>query len=134
MRLLAFVLLFALGLVRGIGGILLLTGKTGLETQRGDTIAGVTLLVVAIVAMAAASGVVRHRPWGVRAGIAACVLFVMGGVLNGFLLFGAPRMAGLVGNLCVAAVIGAVLAPLARGTGSAPQGGGSKMRTVGEGQ
>lgn len=46
---------------------------------------------------------------GVPIGMVALVAFVAGGVLNGTVLYGSPRMVGLGGNLLVALLMAALL-------------------------
>jgi hypothetical protein len=111
MRLLATLLLATLGLARGAGGVLLLTGASGLEpgVVRNAGLVAASLLLVSALSLLAATGVWQRRAWGVPLGIVACGVFVLGGLVNGYLLFGAARLAGILVNLAVATVIVVVL-------------------------
>lgn len=104
------VLLALLALARAAGGVATLATSggtvTGTAPDRGALLAvGAGLLAVgALGIVAAVLLVLRHpRAWTLTA--LALAAFVLGGAINGTVLFGAPTVAGTIGNLTVAVVI-----------------------------
>ena len=102
--------MFLLGLARSIGGIALLLNDPGLlgefraEVDLMPWLAA-GLLVVGIGEILSAIGVYRKSVLFWWTGIVITVLFVIGGVVNGWLLFGGPSVGGTIGNLIVATLI-----------------------------
>lgn len=104
------VLLVALGLVRGLGGTLLLLHGSGLDPEvlaPPAVTAGVGWGLVGIGALAVASGVLALL--GIRRadvlGAVTVIAFLIDGALNGWLLFGRPGAAGTALNLAAGALI-----------------------------
>lgn len=104
------VLIILVGLARGFGGVVLLSpnGRVMTETEAGPgqpPLLGAGLLVVAALSVCSGVLVLLKRPSGVSVGLIAMAAFVLGGLINGTLLFGSPRLVGLAGNVVIAAVI-----------------------------
>lgn len=111
----SFLMIIA-GLLRGIGGLSLL-GETAPETEipiiasPGEiTIAAYCLLIVCVLFIASGLSLTVRRTrvnwilsWG------SIVLFLAGGVINGFLLFGHPLGTGQIINIVVSCLIGVCL-------------------------
>jgi hypothetical protein len=107
------ILLILLGLLRGVGGLaLLLKGATGPEMHASPQAAhllGALLLATCVLLVLAGLGVLRRRKWAWPLSQASLVIFVLGGLINGRLLFGSPKLAGTVGSIIFALVIYAAL-------------------------
>ena len=110
----ATVLLAVLGLARGGGGVLLLSGGAGTAGAAARPDAPVGWIgggLIVVGALCLAAGVVSLQ--GSRAalwlGTAALGAFVVGGLANGTLLYGSPRLAGVAGNLLYALLTWAAL-------------------------
>ena len=119
-RITSGVLLLLLGLARGAGGIALMVRGPGLVqadavSATAATAVGVGLGVVGALCLLAGAVAVAGLRGGVVLTLVALALFVIGGLVNGTVLFGAPRIAGVVGNTLAAAVI-AALAVMGRGS------------------
>lgn len=56
------------------------------------------LFLVAVVSLAAVVGLVVGAPWGRWLAVAAVTLFVVDGIVNGTVLYGAPRPRGQLLN------------------------------------
>ena len=107
-------LLLALGVARGIGGVILfLRGRAGFPHSLADDeairILGAGLLLVAVLGSAAAVLLYRLAPSGFPLAVATLIAFLVGGLVNGSFLFGRPTAAGTTINLAAAALILAVL-------------------------
>ncbi len=103
-------LLFLLALVRGIGGLLLIINGQGVltEAKAPDYVMramGAGLVLVACLAATAGVLLLRHKPFGFTLALGALLAFVLGGLVNGALLFGRPRLAGTAANTAVALII-----------------------------
>ena len=103
-------LMLLLGLARGIGGMMLMVGgaKPDPEIRAGGTeiVATAAVLMLLGLSLAVASaGVFRRQRMAWLVGAVLTVAFVLGGVVNGFVLYGRPRAIGTLGNLVVAAAI-----------------------------
>ena len=103
-------LLLVLGLARGAGGVVLLRGgvsglDAGVNPEAPAALLGSGLAVTGTLCVA--FGVVIWR--GLRNAWAWSLLplgaFVLGGLVNGFALYGLPRPAGLLGNLAYAGLV-----------------------------
>lgn len=109
-------LMIITGLLRGIGGISLL-GENVPETDipimasPGEiAIAAYTLLIVCVLFIASGlSLTVRRRRINWILGWVSIVVFLAGGIINGFLLFGHPLSSGQLINFGISALIGACL-------------------------
>lgn len=103
-----------LGAVRGAGGGLLLLRGPALDPainapMPAVRLVGVFLVLIGVAEIIAAIGVFQLKRPGWNLGIAATVAFVIDGLVNGYVLYGAPG-AGTMLNLLVAVVIiGALL-------------------------
>lgn len=106
-------LLVILGGLRGFGGVVLLSPfRRHVATAAGSAqliLLGLGLLVVAGLCVWAGMALMKGKRSGVTIGLVALVAFVAGGVLNGTVLYGSPRMVGLGGNLLVALLMAALL-------------------------
>ncbi len=114
-RIISAVLLSLLGIARGAGGLVLaMRGPQSVESTLVDPpiarVLGIGLLVVALLAIVAAIGLLKRRPWATNIAFAAPVVFVLDGALNGYLLFGKPGAGGTIVNVVAAVtIIGFVL-------------------------
>ena len=107
----AGVLMVLIGLLRGLGGVLSLTG--GIETAVGTDflswktiVAGLGLLIVALLLIIAACLLFFKRnklAWNIS--WVSIILFIIGGLVNGFLLFGKPQIDGQIVNWSVSIFI-----------------------------
>ena len=88
------------GLGRGIGGLTLLSGSSL------DFMLGIGLILIAVLLVVSAIGLIikqdRGRKKWLTAGI---ILFWIDGVINGFMLYGSPQIAGQIINLIIVAVV-----------------------------
>lgn len=108
------VLMLLLGLARGIGGMMLMTGgaKPDPAIRAGTTEVVATAAALMLLGIALAVTAVSVLQRGRLAWVMGCVLtvaFVLGGLVNGIVLYGRPQLAGTLGNLVVAAAIIACL-------------------------
>ncbi len=72
----------------------------------GELTAGILLAVVAVWLMAGGIVFLAKRTPAARNFLAAGVVaFWLGGIINGFLLYGAPQISGQIVNIVVAAII-----------------------------
>jgi hypothetical protein len=102
------------GIFRGTGGFLLIIqGKmvnTGLEISASGNqtvIAGTGLIIVLILFLISAFFLLKDQSkTGWNTGWIAITFFILDGLLNGYLLFGAPRMQGQLINVIVGILIG----------------------------
>jgi hypothetical protein len=98
-----------LGAARGTGGVILLVaGAASIETDAPPgavLVLGGLLLVIGILEIVAAIGVIRLNRSLWLLGIVTTLLFVAGGLVNGWLLFGRPGLGGTMLNAILAAVI-----------------------------
>lgn len=113
--------LAALGVARGIGGLVLARGGgavAGSERVSADTalLLALGLFAVAVLAVVAALRLWLGRPHALTLALASLTLFVVGGLVNGALLFGAPLAGGTAANLLAALAIGVLLGTGARAT------------------
>ena len=110
----AATLLVLLGLARGIGGVLLLHGGPSVagSDARPDAPAGligVGLILVGVLCLAGGAATILRARSALWVGGGALVIFVAGGVTNGILLYGGPRVGGVVGNVLYASLTSAAL-------------------------
>jgi hypothetical protein len=107
------ILLILLGLLRGVGGLaLLIKAPAGPEVHVSPQAAhllGALFLATCALLVLAGAGLLRRRKWAWPLSQAALVIFVLGGLVNGRLLFGSPKLAGTAGNILFALVIYAAL-------------------------
>lgn len=109
-------LMILLGLARAVGGVVLLL-QGGAADPRIEappstvTMVGVFLITLSLILMYSAVGVLRrsHQCW--LLGIFLTVAFVIGGAINGYVLYGRPGAAGTMVNSFVAVAILASLLP-----------------------
>jgi hypothetical protein len=106
----AAALMLLLGAVRGFGGILLLFRGPDLDPDIlagpiAARVIGVGLIVVAALEIVASIGAFRRRRAAWRLGIAATLLFVVDGLVNGAVLYGRPGDAGTTVNVVAAVLI-----------------------------
>ena len=103
-----------LGLVRGIGGFVLLTHGSAADpgiraTETATWIVGVMLLLVSLSLIVAGVGVSLRRRALWVVGLACTVAFVIDGAINGWALYGRPGAGGTIANAIVALIILACL-------------------------
>ena len=109
-RIISAILLCLLGIARGIGGVtLIMNGPQSVDTARVSVATsralGLGLLLVSLLAVVAAFGIHKKSLWATRLAIAAPLVFVADGMLNGILLFGKPGAGGTIANAVAAGVI-----------------------------
>ena len=125
-RVISVILLLLLGAARELGGVVLaLRGPNAVDSDLADPnladpnlarILGLGLAVVGVLVFVAAYGLAKRLPWGFSMTIAALVIFVLDGALNGYFLFGSPGQGGAIANLIAAVVIvGCVVLARSRG-------------------
>lgn len=105
-------LIIIVALARGLGGImLLLKGKNInvsreiIATNSEITFIGIGLIVIAILFIICAVGILMKKLLFWKIGIITAVLFVIGGAINGSLLFGQPLETGTIINIVAATII-----------------------------
>lgn len=97
-----------LGLGRGFGGILaLFNGASTTEKAVGSILAAIGLMLI----ISAISLLMTKAPIWRKTLMAAVGLFWVDGIVNGFLLYGAPQLSGQLINLVWAAVILILIRP-----------------------
>jgi hypothetical protein len=107
---LAAVIMILLGVVRGLGGALLVARGRGVDSSISSSAGAamavsVGLLIVGALEIVCGIGVLRRcRSWW-RLGMLATALFIVGGLINGTVLYGHPGAGGTTANVAVAAVI-----------------------------
>lgn len=109
----ASILMIVIGLLRGFGGIALFLKSSGLETNipiiANDMqikLVSSGLLLVCVLLIYSAINLLRKyslKSWNLC--IIALLLFLSGGVLNGFLLFGHPIDKGQVINIVAVIIV-----------------------------
>ena len=107
-------LMALLGLARGAGGLALLVRGASVDPKihapaTAVTVVGLGLVVVGLLLVVAAIGVLRHRRTSWSLGLWSVILFVIGGAVNGTVLYGRPGGQGTIANVVVAGVIAACL-------------------------
>lgn len=110
-------LMIIVGLLRGMGGVALLTDRENLDLGLPLTAspteadaAAYSLLVVCFLLVVSGLWLTIRRirvTWWLS--WISVLLFLIGGAVNGFLLFGHPLSAGQMLNLAISCVIGACL-------------------------
>ncbi|HKI85308.1 MAG TPA: hypothetical protein VKA53_01050 [Thermoanaerobaculia bacterium] len=96
-------MLAVLAVARATGGaVLLRRGSASVGAVRLAPTSAIAvalgLILVAVLASAAVVGLVVGASWGRWLAVAAVVLFLVGGIVNGTVLFGAPRIRGQLLN------------------------------------
>ncbi len=115
--LVASLLMIAVALARGLGGLLFLLRGNRIELDRpilassGEIVLmGFGLLLISVLFLTSAIGVFRRNFFFWRLGIFTSFLFIIDGALNGTLLFGHPLETGTIMNIVAAIlIIGALL-------------------------
>lgn len=107
-------LMVLLGLARGTGGALLLArgGMVDANIHAGKAAVvsvGLSLTLLAVLLVVAGVGVIRLRRLSWLVGAVATIAFVLGGLMNGTVLYGRPGGAGTAINVLAAAAIIACL-------------------------
>jgi hypothetical protein len=101
------------GLARTSGGLALLVrgGATDARIQAGAPVAavGLGLVLVGVMLMVASIGLARRSRWGFMLAVAALVAFLIGGAVNGYLLYGRPGGSGTAINVVAAVLIAGCL-------------------------
>lgn len=118
-------LMMFLGLVRALGGVLLLTSGASVDSRiqanaATVTMVGAGLLALGLILVVSAIGVFRRSRFLWKVGMVCTVAFVIDGAINGALLYGRPGDQGTVVNVIMAAVI---LIFLRRGASALPERG-----------
>ncbi len=119
LRIAGGVLMLLLGLARAAGGLVLLVEGGAADPNIHSsgpavTLVGISLVLIGTILAAAAVGVLRgSRPFRLI-GIFSTVIFVIGGAINGYVLYGRPGDRGTLVNLVVAAIILGTLLPGAK--------------------
>jgi hypothetical protein len=106
-------LMIFVGIFRGIGGVSLLLKGASVKTDVSISatgsqtlLVGIGLVVVLFFMIAAGVLLMKHRSykWWIMSWIAT-VFFLIDGLINGFILFGAPSFQGQVINIVAALLI-----------------------------
>jgi hypothetical protein len=101
-------LMVGLGVARGIGGAVLVTqDRPGL---------GLGLAAVGLLCVVAGVLVWRTHRAAPQLVLVALLAFLVGGFINGTVLYGHPRVAGVIGNLIYAVVVTVLLQRAQRGS------------------
>ena len=107
-------LMIFVGLLRGLGGFLSLTNRIETVSENAmawkTTVAGSSLLLVALLLIVSACLLLikRNKTAWIISWISIC-LFIIGGLVNGFLLFGKPQIDGQIINWSVCILTGLLL-------------------------
>jgi hypothetical protein len=108
------VLLALIGLSRALAGFVLVRDGASAVSQRVAPdvarLAGLGLVLVGALALAAVIGLFKKRRWGWPAALLALGLFLAAGVVNGFLLYGRPGLLRTGANFLQAIFVAGVLA------------------------
>lgn len=110
-------LMIIIGLLRGMGGLALLADRENLDLSlpltaspaEADAAAYSLLVVCGLLVASGLSLTVRRIRATWRLSWASVLLFLIGGAVNGFLLFGHPLSSGQILNLAISCMIGACL-------------------------
>ena len=108
-------LMFIIAILRGLGGLLLLKGADTLAGEKIDlwksTVGGVDLLIVALLLILSSCLLIfkRNKTAWILSWVSLC-LFIIGGIVNGFLLFGKPQIDGQIVNWSISILAGVFLA------------------------
>lgn len=118
------VLMVLLGLARGAGGVALVARGGAVDPKihavgAAVAAAGASLLLLGLLLVVTGVGVVMRRRASWVLGALATVAFVLGGAVNGTVLYGRPAAAGTAINLAAAA---AIIACLLAGRGALGDG------------
>lgn len=110
----AGVMMVLLGVARGAGGVALVArgGAVDPKIEAGTAAvvsAGASLLLLGALLVVAGVGVIMRRRTAWVLGALATIAFVMGGAVNGTVLYGKPAVAGTAINVVAAAAIIACL-------------------------
>lgn len=100
-------LMVGLGLARGIGG--------GVLVSQDRPALGLGLLAVGVLCLVAGVLVWRAHRAGPLAVLIALLAFLVGGFINGTVLYGQPRVGGVLGNLVYAVIVTILLQRAQRG-------------------
>jgi hypothetical protein len=111
----AIALMFTLGFLRSAGGIMLIIKKELLDpaiiaSSLQAVICGAGLLIIGIAEISAAIGIIAGKRSFIISGIIVTALFVIDGLINGYILYGKPMDGGTIANLVTAAIIISLLA------------------------
>lgn len=113
-------LMILLGLIRGAGGAALLSrgaaADAAIHAGKAAVFAvGLSLALLGMLLVVAGVGVIRRRRLYWLVGAVATIAFVLGGLMNGTVLYGRPGGAGTALNVVAA---GAIIACLWLGRGA----------------
>jgi|GEM_PF-498669 len=105
-------LMIIVALARGLGGLTLLLKGKNIELSRPIiannteiTFIGMGLILIAILFVISAIGILMKKSLFWKLGIFTAILFVIGGAINGTLLFGQPLETGTIINIVAAIII-----------------------------
>ena len=106
----AIILMFLLGVLRSAGGVMLILNKNLTDSNitaspNAAFICGIGLLFIGLAEIISAIGIAAGNRSFVTIGIICTVLFVIDGLVNGYILYGLPLEAGTIANLAAASVI-----------------------------
>jgi hypothetical protein len=104
------ILMILLGLVRGVGGLMLVMRGSALDRAIHATgpvvvVLGAVLMILGAGLIVTGVGVIRRRPTFWLAGILFTVAFLIDGAINGTVLYGRPGAGGTFANAVVAILI-----------------------------
>ena len=106
----AIILMFLLGALRSAGGVILILNKNLTDSNitaspNAAVVCGIGLLFIGLAEIISAIGIAAGNRSFVTVGILCTVLFVIDGLINGYILYGSPLEAGTIANLAAASVI-----------------------------
>lgn len=106
----AIALMFSLGVLRSAGGFMLIYKKELLDpaiiaSPTQAVICGAGLLLIGIAEIITAIGLISGKRSFIISGIVITALFVVDGLINGYILYGKPLDGGTIANLVTAAII-----------------------------
>lgn len=109
----ASVLMLLIGLLRGFGGVVLITDSTvvspELSSMRVNFAAWSLIIVCCLLIFAGINLIIRRNKVAWTMSWIAIAIFIVGGVANGFALFGQPLGSGQLINISVSVVVGCLL-------------------------
>jgi len=105
-------LMIILAIARFIGGLVLIIEGTNLEldqrmiaSSNEAKMVGIGLILVSIILVRSAIGMLKSNYFYWKIGLFAIILFILDGLINGFILFGQPLEKGTIINITASVII-----------------------------